>query len=128
MLPLILGALAYRVIQSLRTQGAGSPAEPALMVPQMHRPGGPVNAVAAPSMAIPFAGPITRIPGPIPSSSGLPVFGPPIPPLSDLIPMPFVAGIPDPDAVMAVQINPRMHTIQYGPITGAGRTSDFPGR
>jgi hypothetical protein len=127
MLPLILGALAFRVIQNLRAQGAGSPADPALMVPQVHRPGGPVNAVAAPSMAIPFAAPVIRIPGPIPSSAGLAIAGPPIPPLSGLIDMPFVAGIPEPEAVLAVQINPRMHTIQYGPVIGGGRSSAFPG-
>jgi hypothetical protein len=128
MLPLILGALAIRLVQHLQAQGAGSPSDPALAVPQVHRPGGPVNAVAAPSLAIPFAAPVTRIPGPIPSSAGLPISGPPIPPLSHLIDMPFVAGIPEPDAVRSVQINPNMHTINYGPVIGGGRSSAGPGR
>lgn len=129
MLPLILGALAWKIIQNLQNQGAGSPADPALAVPQVHHPSGPANAIAAASPAIPFASPVTRIPGPIPSSAGLPLAGPPLPPLSALIDMPFVAGIPDPEAVLAVQINPRPHTMQYGPTVGTGRRiSDFPGR
>lgn len=128
MLPLILGALAARAIHLLQNQGAGSPADPALAVPQVHRPGGPINAVAAPSPAVPFAAPVTRIPGPIPSSAGLPISGPPLPPLSELTPMPFVADIPHPDAVLAVQINPRTHALQYGPTVGGGQPSDFPGR
>jgi hypothetical protein len=127
MLPLILGALAARAIHLLQTQGAGSPANPAIAVPQVHRPGGPTNAVAAPSLAIPFASPVTRTPGPIPSSAGLPVSGPQIPPLSGLTDMPFVAGIPDPEAVQAVQINPRPNAIQYGRTFAGGRSSAFPG-
>lgn len=127
MLPLILGALAAHAIRQLRTQGAGSPAQPAIAVPQVHTARGAVNAVAAPSPAIPFAGRITRIPGPIPSSAGLPIAGPPIPPLSELMQFPVVMDRPAPEAVLAVQINPKPHTITYGPVRGGGRSSAFPG-
>lgn len=111
MLPLIIGGI---IAAWIRRNQYGQ----AVQIPQFRGGGVDQNAVAAPQPIIPLAMGDTIYPGNPPRGPGQPVGLGSIPELSELTEFEPVMGLPDPDAISAVQINPNPHNISYGTIRG----------
>ncbi len=111
MLPLIIGGIIAAMI---RRNQYGQP----IQIPQYRGGGVEQNAVAAPQPIIPLAMGDEVYPGSPPPGPGQPVGLGGIPELSGLTEFEPVMGLPDPDAIQAVQINPSQNNISYGPIRG----------
>lgn len=113
MLPIIIGGILAALAVKRNPFGGQ-----AVEIPQFRGGGVEQNAVAAPQPIVPLAMGGEVYPGSPPPGPMQPVGLGSIPDLSELTEFEHVMALPDPDALLAVQINPNMNNISYGRIRG----------